>query len=97
MFFLSFAQSGKWTLVTAIAPQSYAASVSSIQNFGSYIGGTVSPLLTGLIVDLTGSFALALTICAGVMIGGAVLYGFVVKDPILLEDLELPDAQRVLA
>lgn len=97
MFFLSFAQSGKWTLVTAIAPQSYAASVSSIQNFGSYIGGTVSPLLTGLIVDLTGSFALALTICAGVTIGGAVLYGFVVKDPILLEDLELPDAQRVLA
>src|ERR1700744_5356521 len=48
MFFLSVAQSGKWTLITAIAPQSYAASVSSIQNFGSYIGGTVSPVLTRL-------------------------------------------------
>jgi MFS family permease len=97
MFFLSFAQSGKWTLVTAIAPQSYAASVSSIQNFGSYIGGTVSPLLTGLVVDETGSFVLALIICSGVMIGGALLYGFVVKDPITLEDLEAPSTQRVLA
>jgi MFS family permease len=88
MFFLSFAQSGKWTLVTAIAPQSYAASVSSIQNFGSYIGGTVSPILTGFVVDMTGSFSLALNIGAGVMIAGAILYMFVVKNPISLEDIE---------
>jgi MFS family permease len=88
MFFLSFAQSGKWTLVTAIAPQSYAASVSSIQNFGSYIGGTVSPLLTGMVVDATGSFSLALGIGAGVMIVGALLYGFIVRDPISLDDIE---------
>ena len=57
MFFLAFAQSGKWTLVTAVAPQSYSASVASIQNFGSYIGGAVSPLATGMVVDATGSFA----------------------------------------
>jgi MFS family permease len=88
MFFLSFAQSGKWTLITAVAPQSYAASVSSIQNFGSYIGGTVSPILTGMVVDATGSFALALGIGAGVMIAGAALYFFVVQDPIPLEALE---------
>ena len=88
MFFLSFAQSGKWTLVTAIAPQSYAGSVSSIQNFGSYIGGTVSPLLTGFVVDTTGSFSLALNIGAGVMIGAAILYLFVVKSPITIEDIE---------
>lgn len=89
MFFLSFAQSGKWTLITAIAPQSYAASVSSIQNFGSYIGGTVSPLLTGMVVDATGSFALALAIGAGVMVAGALLYAIVVKDPIGIEDIEM--------
>ena len=65
MFSLSFAQSGKWTLITAVAPQSYSASVASIQNFGSYIGGTVSPLLTGFVVDQTGSFVLALGIGAG--------------------------------
>ena len=86
MFFLSFAQSGKWTLVTAIAPQRYAASVSSIQNFGSYLGGTASPLVTGMVVDATGSFSIALAIGAGVMIAGAILYTVVVKDPIELDD-----------
>ena len=88
MFFLAFAQSGKWTLITAIAPQSYSASVSSIQNFGSYIGGTVSPLVTGMVVDATGSFVLALGIGAGVMVVGAGLYYFVVQDPIPLAALE---------
>jgi MFS family permease len=88
MFFLSFAQSGKWTLVTAVAPQSYSASVASIQNFGSYIGGAVSPLATGMVVDATGSFQLALWMGAGVMVLGAVLYGFGVKSPIPLEGLE---------
>lgn len=89
MFFLSFAQAGKWTLITAVAPQSYSASVASIQNFGSYIGGTVSPLATGMIVDATGSFSLALWAGAGVMVLGAALYTFGVRDPIPLEGLEL--------
>lgn len=92
MFFLSVAQSGKWTLITAVAPQSYAASVSSIQNFGSYIGGTVSPLVTGMVVDATGSFVLALALGAGVMVTGAVLYYFGVKEPIPIEALEGPRA-----
>lgn len=88
MFSLSFAQAGKWTLITAVAPQSYSASVASIQNFGSYIGGTVSPILTGFVVDQTGSFVLALAIGAGVTFAGAGLYGFIVKDPILQQDLD---------
>ncbi len=96
MFFLSFAQSGKWTLITAIAPQSHAASVSSIQNFGSYIGGTVSPVLTGAVVDATGSFVLALLIGSGVMVLGAALYFFVVKDPIPADALD-HDARPVFA
>ncbi len=91
MFFLSFAQAGKWTLVTAVAPQSYSASVASIQNFGSYIGGAVSPLATGMVVDATGSFSMALWMGAAVMILGAALYTFGVRDPIPLEGLE-PDS-----
>jgi MFS family permease len=88
MFCLSFAQSGHWTLVTAIAPQSHAASVASIQNFGSYLGGTVSPLLTGIVVDMTGSFDLALAIGAAAMIIAAFFYGVVVRDAITLDDGE---------
>ena len=97
MFFLAFAQSGKWTLVSAIAPQSYAGSVSSIQNFGSYIGGTVSPVLTGFVVDQTGSFAVALGIGAAVTLTGSAFYYFMVGDePIPLAGLE-PAGRPALA
>ena len=82
MFALSFAQSGKWTLVTAVAPEGAEASVASIANFGSYIGGALSPFLTGLIVDRTGSFVIALVVGAIVMGVGAGLYGLIVVRPI---------------
>jgi cyanate permease len=88
MFFLSLGIAGKWTLITAVAPQSYCTSVASIQNFGGYIGGTVSPLVTGMVVDLTGSFVVALAIGAGITILGAVILQTVVRSPISSEALE---------
>ncbi len=39
MYFLSFGIAGKWTMITAVAPQSYCTSVASLQNFGGYLGG----------------------------------------------------------
>jgi MFS family permease len=88
MFFLALGISGKWTLITAVAPQSYCTSVASIQNFGGYIGGTVSPLVTGIVVDVTGSFVTALAIGAGVTILGAIILQTVVRTPISSEALE---------
>ncbi len=88
MFFLSLGISGKWTLITAVAPQSYCTSVASIQNFGGYIGGTVSPIVTGFVVDMTGSFVIALAIGAGITVLGAVILQFFVRSQITSVDLE---------
>jgi MFS family permease len=88
MYFLSLGISGKWTLITAVAPQSYCTSVASIQNFGGYIGGTVSPIVTGLVVDLTGSFVIALAIGAAITVLGAVLLQFLVRSQISSAELE---------
>jgi MFS family permease len=88
MFFLAVGISGKWTLITAVAPQSYCTSVASIQNFGGYIGGTVSPIVTGFVVDVTGSFVIALAIGAGITILGAVLLQTLVRSQITSADLE---------
>ena len=88
MFFLAVGISGKWTLITAVAPQSYCTSVASIQNFGGYIGGTVSPIATGFVVDVTGSFVIALAIGAGITILGAVLLQTLVRSQITSADLE---------
>jgi MFS family permease len=87
MFFLYFAVAAKWTLITAVSPQDYCGSCSSIQNFGSYLGGACSPVLTGLIVDWTGSFVMALAIGGIVMAVGAAIYYFMVGAPITDSDL----------
>jgi MFS family permease len=87
MFFLWSAVAAKWTLVTAVSPQDYCASCSSIQNFGGFVGGACSPVLTGLIVDWTGSFVLALAIGGIFMTLAAVIFYFMVGDPITDADL----------
>jgi MFS family permease len=77
-----------WALVTAAAPPDYIASSGSIQNFGGYVGGTCSPIVTGVIVDMTGSFVLALLIGAGMAVTGALVYLLVVTNPISGTELE---------
>jgi cyanate permease len=58
------------------------ASVSSIQNFGSFVCASFAPIVTGWVLDRTGAFDVALFICSGVTFLGALSYLFVVKDPI---------------
>lgn len=71
-----------WALAGDIAPGPMVASVGSIQNFGGYFGGALSPVITGMIVDSTGSFTLAF-ISGGIIAACAALcYWFIVKDPI---------------
>ena len=88
MFFLSLGIAGKWTLITAVAPQSYCTSVASIQNFGGYLGGTVSPIVTGFVVDLTGSFVIALSIGAAITVLGAAILQLFVHSQITSADLD---------
>jgi MFS family permease len=57
MFFMQFGITCKWILVTIVRPQAYCASAASNQNFAGFLGGTLSPVLTGFIVDQTESFA----------------------------------------
>lgn len=87
---LSFAVAGKWTLITAVTPQSYCASASAIQNFGGYLGGTLSPIATGYVLDVTGSFVVALAIGATVIGIAAAVFQFGVRTRIRADDLD-PD------
>jgi hypothetical protein len=51
-------------------------------------GGTCSPIVTGIIGDVTGSFVLALLIGAGMAVLGALVYLLVVTNPISGAELE---------
>ncbi len=82
MFCGNAATANAWALVTATAPSGYVASLGSIQNFGGYFGGSFAPVITGRVVDLTGSFTLALLFGAVVAVVSALVYLFVVREPI---------------
>jgi MFS family permease len=94
MYFLAFGIAGKWTLITAVAPQSYCTSVASLQNFGGYLGGTVSPIVTGFVVDRTGSFVIALAIGAVMTVLAALVLHLLVREPIDAAEL---DGEAVVA
>jgi MFS family permease len=88
MFFMQFGITCKWILVTAVTPQAYCASAASNQNFAGFLGGTLSPILTGFIVDVTGSFVLALAIGAVLTLIGAAIFQFMMTSVIDEGELE---------
>jgi MFS family permease len=89
--FLAAVVGSAWALAADIAPSSMIASVSAIQNFGGYFGGAFSPVVAGLIVDRTGSYALAF-ISGGIIAGCAALfYWFMARKPIV-EEVTAPAA-----
>jgi MFS family permease len=87
MFFMQFGITCKWILVTAITPQAYCASAASNQNFAGFLGGTLSPILTGFIVDVTGSFVVALAIGAAITLLGAAFFQFMMTS--VIDEVEL--------
>ncbi len=88
MFCMQFGITCKWILVTAVTPQAYCASAASNQNFAGFLGGTLSPILTGFIVDVTGSFVVALAIGAVITLIGAALFQFMMTTVIDEGELE---------
>ena len=90
MYFVNLASGGSWALVSVAAPRRLVASLGSIMNFGGYLAGAAAPLITGIVVDETGSFVNALLISACVALAGALAYIFIVKEPIA----DPADAQR---
>lgn len=81
-FCLTFASGSGWILVTSVIPARQISSLGSIQNFGGYLAGSAAPILTGYIVQSTGSFKMALTVSVVVAFLSALGYVFLVNRPI---------------
>jgi sugar phosphate permease len=82
IFFIYFGGNAGWGLAQAMSPVHMVASVSAIQNFGSFVCASLAPIITGWLLDHTHSFHIALMICALATTLGALSYWFIVKDPI---------------
>ena len=81
-----------WALSSVAAPANCTASIGAMQNFGGYLGGALAPTVTGLIVQATGSFVLALV--TGSVLGtlAALSYLFIVRDPITASGMDAVSA-----
>ncbi len=82
LFLIYIVSSAAWATVPVAAPSQFTASLGSIQNFGGYLGGALAPLLTGFIVQATGSFSRALLLSAGITFVSAIAYLSLVRGPI---------------
>ena len=82
--FFGFSASGtSWSLANACAPSSYAASLGAIMDFGGFIGGALAPMVTGFVVQVTGSFTPALLVAGAVGLCSAAAYVlFIPAEPI---------------
>lgn len=88
MFLCYVAASASWATVPIAAPGHLTASLGSIQNFGGYIGGALAPLLTGILVERTGSFRQTFWLNAAIMLAAAAFYSVLMKGPIQIDDRE---------
>jgi sugar phosphate permease len=84
LFMINIGSTAAWTMATVAAPQIYAASLGSIQNFGGYVGAAIAPVVTGYMVQATASFRSALLVAAGVAFFAGIGHLLLVRDPISL-------------
>jgi MFS transporter, ACS family, D-galactonate transporter len=77
-----------WTLITDVAPKPLLGLTTGLFNLCANLAGIITPLVVGIIVSETGSFAWALTYIAVVAATGALSYIFLLGD---VRRVELPD------
>ncbi len=78
--FLRLATGSVSSLPIDLAPRLMVASLTSIQNFFGNIGGLMAPIITGYVVNATGSFALAFVAAGGMALFGAASYVLIVGE-----------------
>jgi MFS family permease len=85
MFTFSLQSASFWILAAdVLETRKFVGSIASIQNSGGFIGGALAPIVTGVVIDLSKSFTLALLIAGCLLIVAAAIYGLVLQKRIPL-------------
>jgi len=83
IFFGQSSSGTSWSLANACAPPNYAASLGAIMDFGGFIGGALAPMVTGFLVQATGSFTPALLVAGVIGLCSAAAYAVAIPgEPI---------------
>ena len=89
---LGFFTSNVWAITQTLAGPETAGKWTGIQNFIGNLGGVISPIIAGLIVEYTHSFFLAFVAAAGMLVLGALSYITLVPkvEPLVWKPAEEP-------
>ena len=80
-----------WALASVIAPANCTASAGSMANFGGYLGGALVPMVTGFIVQATGSFTPALLLGGAIGLMSSLCYLILIQnEPIAFREIGEP-------
>ena len=82
LFAANVATTGGWALAAGLAPAALVATVEAMANIGGSVGGSLAPLVTGFVVERSGSFAPALLIAAAVAAGCGLANWLLTRDGI---------------
>jgi MFS family permease len=82
LLFANVATASIWALAVVAAPARSVGQVGSIQNLGGLVGGAAAPIVTGALLEATGSFAAPLAVTAVAGLAGALVYLVGVVRPI---------------
>ena len=100
MFFMVLAISAEsicaghmWTIISEVVPPKLVGTVGGMINTIGSAAGILSPIVTGIIVKVTGSFKLAFLMGGGLILMAAVVLLFVVPELKIVEALKSKDEQ----
>jgi sugar phosphate permease len=79
--FLRLATGSVNSLPIDLAPKTMVGSLTSIQNFFGSIGGLMAPIVTGYLLNATGSFVSSFVAAGGMALFGAVSFSWIVGRP----------------
>lgn len=82
LFCINLASSCGWALAAVAITARNVATLEAIQNVGGSLGGALAPLLTGVVVQATGSFTPALLVGAVVSASAGLVYWIGVRKPV---------------
>lgn len=82
LFFCGALSAVGWAIPADVVAKDRVASIGSIQNFGGYFAGSLSPLLTGVIATATGSYVASFVVGAVVAVIAGIAYLALLRGPI---------------
>lgn len=71
---MGLATANTWAITQSIAPKQAIGTVAGIQNFGATIGGFFAPIITGFLIQATGSYMSTFIVAGVLMFVGILCY-----------------------